>query len=150
MSLSEQIDAELKRSMKARAAARTSVLRSLKAALRNAAIDKGGADYQLSDDEALAVVRKQAKQREDSIASYRQGGREDLAASERAELEIIGEFLPAALGADELKQLVSAAISETGAKDRSQMGAVMKLLQQRAAGRADGRALSAEVQRQLG
>ncbi len=150
MSVVEQIDSDLKAAMKSRDSERTQVLRSLKSALRNAAIEKGGASATLDDPEAIAVLRKQAKQREDSIQSFTDGGRDDLADKEKSELEIIQSLLPAQLSADEITKLVAEVISETGADSLAQMGAVMKELQQRAAGRADGRMLSGEVKRQLG
>ncbi len=150
MTLVELIDNELKTAMKARDSERTQVLRSLKSALRNAAIEKGGASAVLDESEAQATLRKQAKQREDSIQSFSAGGRDDLAAKEQAELEIIKSLMPAQLNAAEVNQLVTEVIRDTGADSMAQMGAVMKELQLRAAGKADGRMLSEEVKRQLG
>jgi len=135
--------------MRAKDSARLGVLRMLKAALKNAAIDRVGAEGELEDSEAIAVVRKQVKQRQDSIESFEKGGRRELAEKERAEIEILNSYLPQAIGGEELKRIVAATIVETGATSRAQMGAVMKALQSKVAGRADGKTLSVEVQRQL-
>jgi len=149
MSLQQQIDTDLKEAMKARDTEKLGVLRMLKAALKNAALEKGGADAILDDNEAAAVVRKQVKQRNDSIEGFEKGGRPELAAKERAEAEILAAYLPKALSAEELAALVKEAIAEAGATGKAQMGAVMKVATAKAAGRADGKALSQEVQRQL-
>ncbi len=150
MSLQQQIDHDLKEAMKARAAEKLSVLRMLKAAIKNAALEKGGAGASLDDAETTAVIRKQVKQRHDSIESFEKGGRPELAAKEKVELEILQTYLPQALSAEELAQLVREAIAEAGASSKAQMGAVMKIANAKAEGRADGRSLSAEVSRQLG
>jgi uncharacterized protein YqeY len=149
VNLSERIDSDLKDAMRAKDATRLSVLRMLKAALKNAAIEKSGADAQLSDAEAAQVIRKQAKQRQDSIESFEKGGRAELAAKEKEELSILQTYLPHQMGAEELTKVVRETIAEVGATSRAQMGAVMKALQAKVAGRADGKTLSAEVQKQL-
>lgn len=145
MNFQEQIDQDLKEAMKAKQAERLGVIRMLKSALKNAAIEKGGIHFILEDSAALAVVRKELKKRQDSIESFEKGGRPDLAAKEKAEAEILAAYLPAALSAEETSALVRSVIAETGATSKTQMGAVMKLATERAAGRADGRALSAAV-----
>ena len=150
MELSQQIDQDLKEAMRAKNATRLSVLRMLKAALMNAAIEKSGADAKLNDADAVQVIRKQAKQRQDSIESFEKGGRAELAAKEKEELSILQSYLPQAMSADDLAKMVREAIAEVGATSKAQMGAVMKAVQPKAAGRADGKTLSAEVQRQLG
>ena len=147
--LSRQIDEDLKEAMRARDTRRLSVLRMLKAAMKNAAIEKAGAD-ELSDADAVAVVRKQVEQRQDSIESFQKGGRIELAENEKAEIAVLNAYLPQAMSEEELRTLVAETIAETGATSRAQMGAVMKALALKAAGRADGKTLSAEVQRQLG
>ncbi|MEI8341318.1 MAG: GatB/YqeY domain-containing protein [Verrucomicrobiota bacterium] len=149
MTFSEQIDHDLKEAMKARQADRLAVLRMLKSALKNAAIEKGGVDSVLDDIEATAVIRKQVKQRQDSVEGFDKGGRPELAAKERAEIEVLNAYLPKQLSAEELAGLVKEAVAEAGATSKAQMGAVMKLVTAKAAGRADGRALSQEVQKQL-
>ena len=150
MTMQERIDAELKDAMRAKDAQKLGVLRMLKAALKNLAIEKGGANAMLDDAEATQVIRKQVKQRQDSIESFEKGGRPELAAKEKEEMEILNGYLPKAMSAEELSALVREAIAEVGATSKAQMGAVMKALQAKVAGRADGRALSAEVQKQLG
>ena len=135
--------------MREKNATKLGVLRMLKAALTNAAIEKSGAQGQLSDADAIQVIRKQVKQRQDSIESFEKGGRIELAAKEKEELLILQSYLPQAMSADELSKIVRETISEVGATSKQQMGAVMKALQPKVAGRADGKTLSAEVQKQL-
>jgi len=149
MTLLERVDSDLKDAMRARDAARLGVLRMLKSALKYAAIAKSGAEAELSDAEAAQVIRKQVKQRQDSIESFEKGGRAELAEKEKEELSILNSYLPQALGAEELAKIVRETIAETGATSKAQMGAVMKALQAKVAGRADGKTLSAEVQKQL-
>ena len=148
MTLPERIDADLKDAMRAKDAGKLAVLRGLKSALRYAAIEKS--DASLDDAAATQVIRKQVKQRQDSIESFEKGGRPELAAKEKEELAMLNAYLPKGLSAEELSAAVREAIAEVGATSKAQMGAVMKALQVKVAGRADGRALSAEVQKQLG
>jgi uncharacterized protein len=148
MTLQERIDADLKDAMRAKEAGKLSVLRGLKSALKYAEIEK--AEAALDDSAAVQVIRKQVKQRQDSIESFEKGGRPELAAKEKEELEILNAYLPKGLSTEELSALVRETIAEVGATSRAQMGAVMKALQPKVAGRADGKTLSAEVQRQLG
>ena len=148
--LADQITDDMKSAMKAGEKARLNVLRNLRAALKNSAIEKGGADAVLDDAEVLAVIRKQIKQRQDSVASYRDGGREDLAATESAEAEVLAAYLPAPLSDREIAELVDQAIADTGAGSMKDMGKVMALLQERTEGRADNRTLSTAVRSRLG
>jgi uncharacterized protein YqeY len=149
MSLQKRIDEDLKDAMRAKDAARLSVLRLLKAALKNATIEKVGAGGELNDAEAIAVIRKQVKQRQDSIESFEKGGRPELVEKEKAEMAVLNQYLPQAMSAAELQKIVADTIREVGATSRAQMGAVMKALQPKIAGRTDGKTLSAEVQKQL-
>ncbi|MFL6529362.1 MAG: GatB/YqeY domain-containing protein [Chthoniobacterales bacterium] len=149
MNLQERIDSDLKDAMRAKDAQKLGVLRMLKSALKNVAIEKGGASVTLDDAEATQVIRKQVKQRQDSIESFEKGGRPELAAKEKEELAILNSYLPQAMSAEELAAAVRETIAEVGATSRAQMGAVMKELQAKLAGRADGKTLSQEVQRQL-
>ena len=135
--------------MREKNAAKLGVLRLLKAALTNATIEKGGAQGELSDADATQVIRKQIKQRQDSIESFEKGGRTELAEKEKAEIAVLNHYLPQAMSAEELQKIVAETIAEVGAASRAQMGAVMKALQPKIAGRADGKTLSAEVQKQL-
>jgi uncharacterized protein YqeY len=147
MTLQEQIDSDLKDAMRAKEAGKLAVLRMLKSALKYAAIEKP--DGVLDDSTATQVIRKQVKQRQDSIESFEKGGRPELAAKEKEEMEMLNAYLPKGLSAEELSALVREAISEVGATSKAQMGAVMKAVQAKAAGRADGKTLSQEVARQL-
>jgi uncharacterized protein YqeY len=149
MTLQQRLDADLKEAMRAKDAARLGVLRMLKSALKYATIAKSGAESELSDAEALQVIRKQVRQRQDSIESFEKGGRAELAEKEKRELAILEAYLPQAMSADELSKIVRETIAEVGATSKAQMGAVMKALQAKVAGRADGKTLSAEVARQL-
>ena len=149
MNLTERVDSDLKTAMREKNAIKLGVLRMLKAAMTNAAIEKGGADSKLNDADATQVIRKQVKQRQDSIESFEKGGRAELAAKEKEELSILQSYLPQAMSADELSKIVRETIAEVGATSKAQMGAVMKALQGKVAGRADGKTLSAEVQKQL-
>jgi uncharacterized protein YqeY len=149
MTLQERVDSDLKEAMRAKDATKVGVLRMLKSGLKYAAIAKSGAEAELSDAEAVQVIRKQAKQRQDSIESFEQGGRAELADKEKEELAILNSYLPQAMSADELESVVRATIEEVGATSKAQMGAVMKALQAKVGGRADGKTLSTEVQKQL-
>jgi uncharacterized protein YqeY len=148
MTLQERIDSDLKDAMRAKDAGRLNVLRMLKSALKYASIEKS--DAGLDDAAAAQVIRKQVKQRQDSIESFEKGGRPELAAKEKEELEMLNAYLPKGMDADELATMVRETIAEVGATSKAQMGAVMKAVQAKVAGRADGKTLSAEVQRQLG
>jgi len=149
MTFQARIDQDIKAAMLARESAKLGVLRMLKSALMNAAIEKHGAGGALDDSDALAIVRKEIKKRQDSVEAFDKGGRPEMAASEKAEIDILHTYLPQQLSADEVTNLVQAAIAEAGATTRKDMGAVMKILNEKAAGRVDGRTLSAEVQKLL-
>lgn len=149
MTLQQRVDSDLKEAMRAKDATKLGVLRMLKSALKYAAIAKSDAEAELSDAEAVQVIRKQAKQRQDSIESFEKGGRAELAEKEKEELAILNTYLPQGMSPDELTKVVRETIAELGATSKAQMAAVMKALQAKVAGRADGRTLSSEVARQL-
>ena len=149
MTLQQRVDSDLKEAMRAKDATRLGVLRMLKSALKYAAIAKSGVDAELSEVEAVQVIRKQAKQRQDSIESFEKGGRTELADKEKEELALLNTYLPQAMSSEELEKVVRETIAELGATSKAQMGAVMKPLQAKAGGRVDGKTLSAEVGRQL-
>ena len=149
MTLQSQVDNDIKDAMRARETVRLNALRMLKTAMKNAAIEKGGAAGVLDDAEAAAVIRKQIKQRQDSVEGFERGGRLELAAGESAEIGVLSAYLPKNLSPDEVIELVKEAIAEAGATSKKQMGAVMKIATAKAAGRADGRALSVAVQELL-
>ncbi|MDD5201259.1 MAG: GatB/YqeY domain-containing protein, partial [Terrimicrobiaceae bacterium] len=139
MTFQARIDNDIKDAMRARETVKLGVLRMLKSALMNAAIEKAGAGAQLDDAEAAAVIRKEVKKRQDSVESFEKAGRAELAAKEKEEIAILGGYLPQALAADEVAALVREAIAEAGATSRKEMGAVMKIASAKAAGRVDGR-----------
>jgi uncharacterized protein len=149
MTLQQRVDSDLKEAMRAKDGTKLSVLRMLKSALKYAAIAKSGAASELSDAEAIQVIRKQAKQRQDSIESFENGGRTELADKEKEELALLNTYLPQPMSSEELEKVVRETIAELGATSKTQMGAVMKALQAKAGGRVDGKMLSAEVARQL-
>ena len=149
MTLQQRVDSDLKEAMRAKDGTKLGVLRMLKSALKYAAIAKSGAESELSDAEAVQVIRKQAKQRQDSIESFEKGGRTELADKEKEELALLNTYLPQAMSSEELEKVVRETIAELGATSKVQMGAVMKALQAKAGGRADGKTLSTEVGRQL-
>jgi len=151
MGLGAKIDQDVKDAMRARDAARLSSLRMLKSSLKYAAIEKGQApEEELPDAEVISVVRKRIKQCQDAVEGFVKGGRPEQAASEQAEIALLEAYLPAALSPAELESLVREAIIETGATGKAQMGAVMKAVMAKAAGRVDGKSVNAEVQKQLG
>src|SRR2546421_10324194 len=135
--------------MREKNATKLGVLRMLKAAMTNAAIEKSTGQGQLSDADATQVIRKQVKQRQDSIESFEKGGRAELAAKEKDELSILQSYLPQAMSVDDVSKVVRETIAEVGASSKAPMGSVMKAVQAKVAGRADGKTLSAEVQKQL-
>ncbi|MGA7391772.1 MAG: GatB/YqeY domain-containing protein [Terrimicrobiaceae bacterium] len=149
MTLQSQVDNDIKDAMRARDTTRLNALRMLKTAMMNAAIEKGGAGAVLEDAEVASVIRKQIKQRQDSVEGFERGGRPERAASESAEIAILSAYLPASLSQDEITVLVKEAIAEAGAVSKQQMGAVMKIATAKAAGRADGKTLSSAVQKLL-
>lgn len=140
---------DLKEAMKAKDSLRVNTLRMLKSAFTYAATAAGGAQSVLDDAACIGVIRKQIKQRRDSIESFKQADRLELAENEQLEIAILEKFLPAPLSAEEISEIVRAAIAETGATSRKDMGAVMKIVNAKAEGRADGKTLSGEVQKQL-
>ncbi len=149
MTLSQRVDSDLKDAMRAKDATKLGVLRMLKSAMKYAAIEKTGGDAEMSDADAVQVIRKQVKQRQDSIESFEKGGRPELAAKEKEELNVLNSYLPQQMSAEDLSKIVRETITELNATSKAQMGAVMKALQAKAAGRVDGKTLSQEVQKQL-
>ncbi|HET9415909.1 MAG TPA: GatB/YqeY domain-containing protein [Candidatus Limnocylindria bacterium] len=146
MSLSQRLEAAMRDAMRARDEQRTQTLRMAMAAAHNEKIAKR---RDLTDDEVVDVLTKQVKQRRESIAMYRDAGREDRAESEEAEAAILAEFMPQQLSEAEVEELARAAISETGAASPADLGRVMGSLSPRTRGRADGRLVSEVVRRLL-
>ena len=142
MSTRERLDADMRTAMKAGDKARLSVIRMLRSKMQEAEVagrGKEGPDYALYEEAALQAVASYAKQRRESIDSYREAGREELAAAEEAELKIVTEYLPEQLSDDEVRGLVQDAVAEAGATSPKDMGAVMKLVMPQVRGRADGK-----------
>ncbi len=137
--LHEQIKSEIKQTMLAKEEIKLSVVRGLVAAFTNELVaKKRKPDEMLSDEEALAVIRRQAKQREDSITQFRAGGREDLASREEAELKILQTYLPALMPREEIKKLALAKQAQLSITDKSKAGALMAALMKDLKGQADG------------
>jgi uncharacterized protein YqeY len=148
--LRDQINASLKEAMKAQDALRVSTLRLVNSAIKNADIEaRGQGKSALSDDELAAVLQKLIKQRQESAELYDKGGRPELAAQERAEIDIIAAYLPKQMSEDEAKAAIAAAIRDTGAAGMKDMGKVMAALKERHAGKMDFGRASALVRAQL-
>lgn len=143
----DRLQADLKAAMLAKDAARTQVLRMALAAYKNEAVAKGlGPQGSLDDADALAVLKRLVKSREDSVAQFRKVGQEDRAKQEEAEITLLKAYLPAMLEGPALEAAVKAAIAQTGAASKKDMGVVMKALQATHGGAYDGKAASALVQ----
>ncbi|PYS41611.1 MAG: glutamyl-tRNA amidotransferase [Acidobacteria bacterium] len=148
MSLKDQITSDMTAAMKAQDRARTSTLRMLKAAIVDREKDTG---QHLDEEEVTKLLRSQLKQRRDSVEHFQKGNRPDLVDKETAEIAVIESYLPQPASAEEIDQAVAAAIAETGATSMKDMGAVMKAVMPRLAGKnADGRAVSDAVKKKLG
>ena len=147
--LSAKILADLKDAMKAKDSSKLTVLRALKSAISYATIEKLGADGVLPETDAIAVVRTQIKQRQDSAEKFKEAKREDLEANELAEIAILENYLPAALDDAAVEKIIDEAIAEVGATSKKEMGAVMKIVQEKAAGQVDNKTLSSGVMAKL-
>jgi len=143
MSLQDRLSQEIKAAMLARDADRLSALRMLKSALGYAQI--ANKTESLPDAEVIALVQKEVKKRRDSMEQFEKGGRAELAAKEKQEITVLESFLPQPLPAEELEKLVRATIQELGATSKKDMGPVIKAVQAKAAGRADGKTVSTLV-----
>jgi hypothetical protein len=145
--LMEKIAADMKDAMRAKDAARLSTLRLLKSAVEYHKIEKK--QEQLTDIEVTAVIKKQIKQRQDSIEGFEKGGRADLVEKEKAELAVLKSYLPEELSQAQVEEVVKATITEVGATTKTDMGKVMKAVQAKLAGRADNRLVSQIVSANL-
>ncbi|HVE81013.1 MAG TPA: GatB/YqeY domain-containing protein [Candidatus Dormibacteraeota bacterium] len=146
MSLVNQIENDITAAMKGGDIARTAALRLLKNSLKNEQIKLG---RELAEEDAIKVLAREAKQRQESISSYEQAGRTELAQTEKEELDIIRTYLPAQLSEEEIAKLVDEAIAEAGVKDASQIGAAISSVMQKAAGSADGATVARIVRQRL-
>ncbi|WAJ69465.1 GatB/YqeY domain-containing protein [Catenovulum adriaticum] len=146
MTLTEQLKEAMKDAMRAKDKARLGTIRLALSAIKQREVD---GQTSLSDDEVLAILTKMVKQRKDSITQYVEGGRQDLADIESAEIAVLEKFLPAALSANELDEIVSNAISESGAQGMQDMGKVMNIIRPKVQGRADMGQVSQTVKAKL-
>lgn len=146
--LKDRLRSDLTTSMRSRDELRTATIRMTLSAITAQEV-AGSQARQLSDDEVLQVITREAKKRRESAEAFDGAGRQELASRERAEGEILSGYLPAQLSADELTALVASAVAQTGASQPREMGLVMKTLQPAIVGRADGKSVSDEVRRQL-
>src|SRR6516164_1413108 len=146
--LKERLRADLNAAMRARDPVRMRTLRMALASITNEEV-AGAAARDLTDDEIVKVLTREARKRREAADAFSAAGRGDQAAAERAEGEVLADYLPAQLSDDELAALVDAAIAETGASGMASMGQVMKTVTPRIAGRADGARVAAEVRRRL-
>jgi uncharacterized protein YqeY len=148
MSLQQDIMTSLKAAMKAKDQTALTALRAVKSAILLAKTETG-ADGDLSEAEELKILQKQVKQRKDSAAVYLEQGREDLAAPELAEAEVISQFLPEALSEEAIEKVVTDTIAQVGATGMKDMGKVMGLISKALAGKADGKTISNIVKAKL-
>lgn len=146
MTLKQRITDDMKAAMKGGDKERLSVIRLIQAAIKQREVDER---VELDDAAVLAVLEKMVKQRKDSVSQFEQAGREDLAAKERAEIEVLQTYLPEQMTDEEIDAVIEAAIAETGASGPADMGKVMGLAKPRLAGRADMGAVSARVRARL-
>ncbi len=144
--LKQRITDDMKAALKGGEKARLGTIRLILAAVKQREVDER---IELSDDQVLAVLEKMIKQRRDSIGQYEKAGREELAAQERSEIELIQEYMPEALSDDELAALIDKAIVDSGASEMRDMGKVMALLKPAIQGRAEMGAVSAQVKKRL-
>ncbi len=144
--LTDKVRADMTEAMKAQQKERLSTIRMLQAALKNEQINVG---HELSDEEALSVIRKAVKQRQDSIEQYTNAGRTELADKERAEIEVLKGYLPPELSDAELESGLREIIASTGSQSKKDLGKVMKEATARYKGRVDGKKIQEAVQRLL-
>ena len=151
MKLHQQIEAELKSALKSGEKEKTGVLRFLISAIKNHQIEiKAKGEEYLKDEEIIAVLRRQVKQRKDSISEYEKGGRADLAEKEKKELVILENYLPAGAGEEKIREIVKAKIAELGITDKSGFGKLMGAVMAELKGQADGDAVKKVVEEELG
>lgn len=149
MALTEQIQSDLTAAMKARDRETTAALRGVVAAIKNARVAEGQSG-DLTDEQTVELLSREAKKRLEAAEAYEDAGRTEQAATERRELAVIRAYLPAQLDEEELRALVDEAIAETGAQDASDLGQVMSAVMPQVKGRADGKQVNAMVRARLG
>src|SRR3989344_1397372 len=146
--LKQKIQDDLQEAMKAKDAARLSAIRMLKSAIQYYEIQKG-AGYQATDEDVMDVVAREIKKRKESIELYKQGGREESAANEQKEVEVLESYLPEQMSEAEVRNLVQEAVKITGAASMQEMGKVMGALMPKVKGKADGTLVSSLVREAL-
>ena len=149
MGLKEKLQSDLTDAIRSRAEVKSGTIRMLLAAITNEEVS-GKAARVLKDDEIITVLSREAKKRREAVEAYVAAKRDDLADKERAEGEVISQYLPEQLSEDEIKKMIADAISETGAAGPAGMGLVMKVLSPKIAGKADGGVVSGLVKAALG
>ncbi|MEA2109245.1 MAG: GatB/YqeY domain-containing protein [Pseudomonadota bacterium] len=142
MNLKERLTEEMKTAARAKDKLKLSTIRMVRSEIKNQEISRR---HELGDDEILKLLGTMVKQRKDSISQFKKGGREDLAAKEEQELEILGVYLPEQMAATEIESIVKTVIAETGAAGKKDMGKVMQAVMARVAGRADGKEINRMV-----
>jgi len=148
MDFTNTIDNHIKEAMKAKDNTKLRGLRAIKAALLLAKSEKGASD-EISEDVAIKIMQKLVKQRKDSLAIYQEQGRDELAKSEKEEIEVIQNYLPEQLSEEAIKQTVVKIIEQTGAQSMQDMGKVMGMASKELAGKADGKIIAEIVKREL-
>jgi uncharacterized protein len=146
-SLKDRITEDMKTAMKAKDSERLGTIRMITSAIKQREVDER---VQLDDTQVLSVVEKMIKMRKESIAQFQSGGREDLAAKEQKEIDLLQTYMPEALGDAEVDALIAQAIAESGATSIKEMGKAMALLKQKAQGRTDMASASAKLKAKLG
>lgn len=145
----EKVQSDLKEALKAGDGTRVSTLRFLLSQIHNREIELHGQGKDLTDEEVVGVIQKQAKERRESIEAFRQGGRDELVRKEEGELEILSKYLPQQLDPDELEKIIQETINQTGATGPGDFGKVMGAVMAKVKGQADGTAVSAAVRKLL-
>jgi uncharacterized protein YqeY len=145
----QQLQDELKQAMLAKDSVKTSVLRMVISAIGYAEINKGGAGYEATEEDVMAVIQKEVKQHRDSIEQFKNANRPELVEKEEAELKILEIYIPEQMGEDEVKKLVVDAIAKSGATSPADMGKVMGVLMSQVKGKADGGLVSRIVREEL-
>ncbi|MGG4450943.1 GatB/YqeY domain-containing protein [Brevibacillus porteri] len=146
MSVMERLDQDMKQAMKDRAALKLSVIRMVKAALKNEEINKGRL---LSEDEVLTILTRELKQRRESLHEFEKAGRVELASKTREEIDVLSAYLPAQLSEDEIRDIVRDGIAATNASSKKEMGKVMGAIMPKVKGRADGNLVQKIVSEEL-
>jgi uncharacterized protein YqeY len=149
MMTKQELREQLKQSMLAKDALKTSVIRFVLSGITYYEINKGGAGYEATPEDVLAVIQKEVKQRRDSIVEFQKAGRQDLVDKEKSELDLLEKYLPEQMGEEEIKKLVEQAVTQTAAKSMADIGKVMGALMPKVKAKADGNLVSSLVKTAL-